>query len=83
MNNSFELNLRKNGELSVDDSILIDKIAPVVLQEYNDFTGRFIKANKLTGLSLLLAATCRNTLASSVFNTFCRAMLLEEKIIKG
>jgi hypothetical protein len=83
LNNSFELNLRKNGELSVDDSILIDKIAPVVLQEYNDFTGRFIKANKLTGLSLLLAATCRNTLASSVFNTFCRAMLLEEKIIKG
>jgi hypothetical protein len=83
LNNSFELDFRKNGKLSVDDSILIDKIAPIVLRDYNDFTGRFIKANKLTGLSLLLAATCRNTLASPVFDVFCRAALLEEKIIKG
>jgi hypothetical protein len=60
LNNSFELDFRKNGKLSVDDSKLIDKIAPIVLRDYNDFTGRFIKTNKLTGLSLLLASTCRN-----------------------
>jgi hypothetical protein len=83
MDNIFKLDFRKNGKLSVDDSILIDKIAPIVLREYNDFTGRFIKANKLTGLSLLLAATCRNTLASPVFDVFCKAALLEEKLING
>jgi hypothetical protein len=83
LNNVFELDFRKNGKLSVDDSILIDKVAPIVLQEYNDFTGKFIKTNNLTGFSLFLAATCRNTLASPVFDVFCRAALLEEKIIKG
>jgi len=83
LNNTFELDFRKNGKLSVDDSILLDKIAPIVLREYNEFTGRFIKANKITGLNILLAATCRNTLASPVFDVFCRAALLEEKIIKG
>jgi hypothetical protein len=82
LNNCLELDLRKNGELSTDDSILIDKIAPSVLEEYNDFTRRLIKENKLSGLSLLLAATCRNTLASPVYNVFCRAALLEEKIVK-
>ena len=82
MNNRLELDLRKNGELSIEDSILIDKIAPFVREEYNDFTMRLIKENKLSGLSLLLAATCRNTLASPVYDVFCRAALLEEKIVK-
>jgi hypothetical protein len=82
LNNCLELDLSKNGELSTDDSIFINKIAPSVREEYNDFTRRLIKKNKLSGLSLLLAATCRNTLASPVYDVFCRAALLEEKIVK-
>jgi len=75
------LDFRENGKLSVEDSLLIEKIAPDVLQEYNDFTARFIKTNNLTGLSLLLTGTCRNTYASSVFDIFCKVALLEERII--
>jgi hypothetical protein len=82
LNNCLKLDLSKNGKLSTDDSILINKIAPSVREEYNDFTMRLIKENKLSGLSLLLAATCRNTLASPVYDVFCRAALLEEKIVK-
>jgi hypothetical protein len=81
LNNCLELDLSKNGELSTDDSILIDKVAQTVRNEYNDFTRQLIKKNKLSGLSLLLAVTCRNTLASPVYDVFCRAALLEEKIV--
>ena len=76
------MDLRRNGTLSVKDSILLDEIEPKVREDFNEYVGEFITQNKLTGLDLLLTATCRNTIVSQVHDTFCRMALLEERLKK-
>ncbi len=74
------LDLCSNGELSAEDAKLIDFLGAKVREEYDEYIGSFIEANKLKGLNLLLAASCRNTLVSKIHDSFCRIALLEEKI---
>ena len=76
-------NLFPGGELSVSDSILIDQLAPEVLDEYNHFTDELILNNQLKGISLLLNSTCRNSLAFPLLDLFCKISLLEEKLKKS
>jgi len=74
------VDLRRSGILSVDDSILIDSIEVKVREEYNDYIGAFIEENKLSGVDLLLTASCRNTIVSGLHDTFCRVALLDERL---
>ncbi len=83
MANDQSLDLRRVGELSVEDASLIDMIEPDVRCHYNDYIGKLIKANNLTKFGLLLSVTCRNTIVSPVLDTLCRAVLLEKKIKRG
>jgi len=77
------VDLRRNGELSVEDSILIDSIEEKVRAEYNYYIGEFIEVNKLSGVHLLLTASCRNTIVSRLHDTFCRIALLEVRLKDG
>lgn len=77
------LDLRTNGELSAKDSKLIDLLGKDVRKEYDSYIGSFIEINNLTGIELLLAASCRNTLVSKIHDSFCRIALLEENIKQG
>jgi len=77
------VDLRKNGRLSVDDSILIDSLEEGVRAEYNEFIGQFIEVNKLRDINLFLTASCRNTLVSGLHDTFCRIALLEARLKSG
>lgn len=79
----MQLDLRNRGELSVEDSMLIDGIAPKVQTEYNKFIGQLISDNRLSGLELLLSIASRNPFHSSVLPILCKALLLEEKLKKG
>jgi len=77
------MDLRRNGNLSVEDSMRIDVIEGEVRKEYNIYIGEFIRLNKLSGVELLLTASCRNTIVSKVHDTFCRIALLENRLKNG
>ena len=76
------LNLFTGGKLSASDSLLLEQLAPSVIEKYNKFTDELIRRNKFQGLSLLLNLSCRNTLASPLLDLFCKISLLEEKLKK-
>ena len=83
LNDSKEsLNLFTGGRLSASDSLLLEQLAPSVIDKYNDFTDELIRRNKFQGLSLLLNLSCRNPLASPLLDLFCKISLLEEKLKK-
>ena len=78
----MEVDLRKNGRMSIEQAKEISALEPEVRIEYNYFIGKLIKENNLNGLELLLQATCRNTNLSFILDRFCKVRLLE-KIIKS
>lgn len=71
------LDLRRSGKLSIENAKLITAIQQSVQQEYTDFIGNLIKANKIDGLQWLMPITCRNTYVSNVYDFMCRLSLLE------
>jgi len=79
----MQLDFRSGGELSVEDSMLIDIIAPRVQEEYSKFIGQLISENKLSELELLLSVISRNPFHSSVLPVLCKALLLEKKLERG
>jgi hypothetical protein len=79
----MQLDLSNNGELSIEDSILIDKIAPEVQNEYNKLVENLISDNALCTLDLLLSVVSRNPHHSSVLLTLCKILLLEKKLKNG
>lgn len=76
------VDLRTNGFLSIDNAKKINIIENDTIVEYNAFVGEFIKRNYLDDTSLLLTASCRNTIVSKTHDAFCRIALLEENIKK-
>jgi len=79
----MQLDLSNKGILSIEDSILIDKVALQVQQEYNKIIEQLITDNSLSDLDLLLSIVSRNPYTSSVLPILCKIMLLEEKLKKG
>ena len=79
----MQLDLSNNGELSIEDSILIDKIAPEVQNEYNKLVENLISDNALCSLDLLLSVVSRDPHRSSVLLTLCKILLLEKKLKNG
>lgn len=77
------LDLSKNGKLSVADSILIDNIAPKVVNEYSQFSIEIIRLNNLRGMDLISSAVSRNPFHSEILSSLCKLSLLEEKLKKG
>lgn len=74
------MNLFKGGELSLEDAKNIDEIQYLVQATYNKYIECLIKENKLSGIDLLLTATCRNTASSDIYDNLCRIELLEENL---
>jgi len=74
------MNLYKGGELTLRDAKRIDELQYPVQNKFNDYIGELIDVNKLSGIDLLLAATCRNTVSSDVYDVLCRIELLEETL---
>jgi hypothetical protein len=72
-----KLDLRKDGKLSVENAKIITAIQQGVQQEYTDFIGNLIKANKVEDLQWLMQVTCRNTYISKIYDLMCRLSLLE------
>jgi hypothetical protein len=79
----MEIDLRKNGRMSVDLAKYISEIEPSVREEYNHYIGELTKINNLSGIDLLLQASCRNTNLSYILDRFCRIRLLESLIKSG
>jgi hypothetical protein len=79
----MQLDLGNKGGLSIEDSILIDKIAPEVQNEYNKLVENLISDNALCRLDLLLSVVSRNPHHSSILSTLCKVLLLEKKLKRG
>jgi len=78
----MQLDLSIKGRLSIEDSILIDQIAPRAQKEYNKLIEQVIKDNTLNGLALLLSVCSRNPFHSVILPFLSKALLLEEKLKK-
>ena len=74
------LDISVNGILSIDDSILIDSIAPAVIENYNRYIGEIISINKITEDGLLLSLLSRDPRATPMLGMLCGVSLLEAKI---
>jgi len=79
----MELDLRKNGQLSIEHAKLITYLEPNVRLEYNAYIGELAKVNNVAGLTWLTQVTCRNTLLSLIHDRFCRLRLLETILDRG
>ena len=77
------LDLSVQGKLSIEDAILIDKMAPKVQKEYNKFIGQVIRENKLDGLHLLISVCSRDPSRSLILPFLCKVLLLKEKLKQG
>jgi len=79
----IELDLRRNGMLSISDAKKITELEPIVRNSYNHFVGELAKKNSLYEEQWLLRVTCRNTYLSLIHDRFCRLALLEDKLNSG
>ncbi len=79
----MQLDLSSKGKLSIEDSILIDSVAPQVVKEYNKIIEELVNVNNLKGLDLILSVISRNPFHSSVLLSLCKLSLLEEKLNKN
>jgi hypothetical protein len=82
----MNLDLRTNGILSVECAKLLTELEPKSRIIYNKYIDNLSSDNKLTGLSLLLQPTNRNTTNSAIHSTLCkynlvRHLLQENKLI--
>ena len=67
-------------ELSLDDAILIDKIAPEAVHRYNLIMKDVALQNSFTGLDLILRVMSRNPFHSDVLDSITKLLLLELKL---
>ncbi|MFC1626508.1 hypothetical protein ACFL19_02255 [Pseudomonadota bacterium] len=74
----MDLDLRRNGCLSIEHAELISKLEPVVREEYNEYIGKLTKENHITELGWLTRVTSRNTYISLIHDSLCRLALLED-----
>jgi len=81
--NSAEIDLTENGHLSIDDSILIDKISKDFYASFNSFVRLIVSKNKLKGLDLISSTLSRNPFHSSLVNSLLKLFLLKEKLEMG
>ena len=79
----IELDLRKDGKLSIENAKKITTIQQGIQQEYTDFIGNLITANKVKDLQWLMQITCRNTYISKIYDYMCRLSLLESLLKDG
>jgi len=79
----MEIDLRRNGQLTISQSKEISLLEPEVRNEYNAFIGELAEKNNLSGLAWLLQATCRNTHLSLIHDSFCRIKLLKNILMRG
>jgi hypothetical protein len=79
----MQLDLTNNGRLSIEDSILIDRISLKVQKEYNLSTGDLVVLNNLSGLDLLISVVSRNPFQTSILPSLCKLCLLDEKLKNG
>jgi len=80
---SNSLDLRPEGELSVEDSKAITKIELSLRNEYTHFIGDLVQLNKVNGLQWLLKVTCRNTYDSVIYDSMARIALLDYNLKNG
>lgn len=73
----MEIDLRKNGRLSIENAREITRLEPIVRLEYNKFIGDLAESNKLEGIEWLTRVVCRNTYISMIHDRMCRLALLE------
>jgi len=79
----MELDLRKNGKMTIDQAKEITENEPEVRKEYTNYIGELAKANKISDLKWLLQVTCRNTHLSLIHDRFCRLRLLDRVLKRG
>ena len=79
----IELDLRKDGKLSIENAKKITAIQPGIQKEYTDFIGDLISANKVKDLQWLMQIACRNTYISKIYDYMCRLSLLESLLKDG
>ncbi len=72
------LDLRINGQLSIENAKKITLIQKNVQGEYTDFIANLIDLNQLDELAWILKVTTRNTYASVIYDSMCRLALLED-----
>ncbi len=73
----MQLDLRRNGRLTVKQSKHISNIEKSVRLEYNHYITEIARINSTTGLDWLNRVLCRNTHLSLLLEAFCRIRLLE------
>ena len=79
----MKLDLSIKGRLSIEDSILIDTIAPKAQGAYNKLIAQLVVDNALCELDLLLSITSRNPLHSQLLPIVSKLFLLQEKLERG
>ena len=77
------LDLSVNGKLSINDSILIDKIFPYVVDKYNNYIGGLVNINNVNGCDLFTSFLSRDPRSTPFMSFLCKVELLEEKIKSG
>lgn len=77
------LDLRKSGSLSIEDSKRISFLAEAVGIEYNKYIGEIIEINNIEGIQFILRIVCRNTYMSKIYDRMCRLALLEDRLKNG
>jgi len=78
-----QLDFRKERELSLSDSRVLNEISEKVLDEYNNYIESLMVENNLHGVYLLNQVSCRNTYRSSLYLKMCLLSLLIYKLDKG
>ena len=74
------LDLRNNGILSNEDSLLIDQLETVIIDSFNSYIMELVEINDTKGFELFLSVVNRNSAASQLMDYFSKIILLEERI---
>ena len=79
----MKLNLSAKGEVSVDDSILMDELSSKTQKACDEFIVQLVDGNSLCELDLLLSVISRNPLQSQLLPIINRLTLLQKKLEQG